>query len=121
MPQCLFDRATLLFVGGSMFDQIPHDEATHIQITLATYPDLRTDRWDGATGVRPATGAELAAFDDAQKTAQADLTPNKLLLAAVTYLTARINELRTQPTTAFPALTASDVKNGIITAFKAQS
>ena len=50
-----------------MHDDLPHDAATHIQLTLPDYPDRRTERWDGSTGVRPATAQEISDFDDAAK------------------------------------------------------
>ncbi len=65
--KCLFERVTGLFESGTSFDDLEHDEATHVQITLPDYPDRRTERWDGATGVRAATAQELDDFDDADK------------------------------------------------------
>lgn len=65
--KCLFERATGLFIGGTSFDDLPHDPTTHIQLTLPDYPDRRTERWDGSTGVRPAIAQEIADFDDAAK------------------------------------------------------
>ncbi len=66
MPHCIFDRSTGQFVGGAIHDILPHDLATHISIDLPNYPDRRGDRWDGATGIRPATAQELAAYDAAK-------------------------------------------------------
>ena len=84
--KCLFERATGLFIGGTSHNDLPHDIATHIQLTLPDYPDRRTERWDGAVGVRPATAQELADFDDTEneKTASAVLaTPLNLTLRDV--------------------------------------
>jgi len=81
--KCLFERATGLFKSGTSFDDILHDPVTHVQITLLDYPDLRTERWDGAVGVRAATAQELIDFDDAardkQVTADMDMAINKTL------------------------------------------
>ncbi len=71
--KCLFERASGPYIGGTSFDDLPHDSATHIQLTLPDYPDRRTDRWDGASGTRPATPAELDAFDDADRDARASV------------------------------------------------
>ena len=68
MGRALFDRTTGLYTGNwSSHDDIPHDPATHIQIVLAAPPDPRSDRWDGANGVRPATAQELADIDEGEK------------------------------------------------------
>jgi len=68
--KCLFDRASGLFAGGTSFDDLAHDPATHIQLTLPDYPDPRTERWDGATGTRAATAQELADFDAVEQRKQ---------------------------------------------------
>jgi hypothetical protein len=124
MIRCLFERSTLLFVSGLRYDDIPHDPATHVQIVLdrETFPNRRTERWDGAAGIRPATPAEIATFDDQQETTQAQAdVDQRVLRAVITYLVQRLNELRTQPATTFPALTAADVRAGIIAVYKALS
>ena len=63
MPKCLFERATGVYLGGTMHDDLPHDVAIQVQLTLPGYPDRRTERWDGATGLRAATQSELDIFD----------------------------------------------------------
>lgn len=84
MPKCLFERASGHYVGGTRYDDLPHDPVTHVQLDLPSFPDRRTDRWDGATGVRAATQAELDAFDDATLDMQAkrDLDDKKLKAVA---------------------------------------
>ncbi len=83
MPKCLFDKSTKLFVGGTAYDDLPHDTATHIQLTLANYPDRRDERWDGAVGVRAATAQELIDYDNANRDVRAttnlDTAINKTL------------------------------------------
>lgn len=88
MPKCLFERSTGLFEGGTRWDDIPHDTGTHIQLTLADYPDRRTQRWDGAMGVRAATGQEIADFDDAASTtaANTDIDTLRALKAVVIWV-----------------------------------
>ncbi len=61
--RCIFERTSGLFVEGASHDDIDHDPITHIQLILPEYPDLRTQRWDGAVGVRDATAQELSDFD----------------------------------------------------------
>jgi hypothetical protein len=61
MPYCLFDRTTARYVGGILWDPPSFDPATHVLLILPAYPDREAERWDGATGVRPATPEELAA------------------------------------------------------------
>ena len=84
MPKCLFERATGLYTGSyAMRDDLAHDEATHIQLTLPDVPNRRTERWDGALDVRDATAQELADFDDADRDTRAaadlDAAVNKAL------------------------------------------
>ena len=87
MGKALFDRSTNLYVGSwRSHDDIPHDSATHVQIILDVPPDPRSDRWDGATGIRPAAAQELADFDATanDKTATSTLaTPLNLALRDV--------------------------------------
>lgn len=88
MPRCLFERATGLFAGGTMHDDMAHDTATHVQLTLASYPDRRVHRWDGAAGVRAATSQELADYDaaEADEAAAAGIDGMKALKALVIWL-----------------------------------
>ena len=84
MGKALFERATKLYTGNfSRWDDITHDPATQVQITLPSHPDRRTERWDGAAGTRAATAQELADYDDADRDARAaadlDAALNKTL------------------------------------------
>ena len=66
MGKALFEKASETFTGKfSRWSDIPHDTGTHIEIEVDTEPDVRLDRWDGATGIRVATAQELADHDDA--------------------------------------------------------
>ncbi len=62
--RCVFERSSGLYTDGSSHDDMDHNPITHIQLTLPEYPDRRTQRWDGADGVRDATAQELSDFDD---------------------------------------------------------
>lgn len=66
MPKCIFDRATGRYVGGTRYDDVPHDPATHVQVEIPEFPDRRTIRWDGATGIRAATVQEILDYDTEQ-------------------------------------------------------
>ena len=95
------------------------DPVAQVLIQLSDYPDVRLQRWDGAIGVRAATSAETTAYDAAVLDAQAQTrVVDKLIQAILIYLVQRLNELRTQPITAFTALTAQNVKDGIVAIYK---
>lgn len=66
---------------------IPWDPATEVQIQWPTMPDVRAERWDGAQGMRPATTAELAAYDAAKTQAQTtqQFDGQKMLKAVAIY------------------------------------
>lgn len=67
MIKCLFDKSTaLLYVASARDVDIPHDDAIHVQVELNEFPDPRTQRWDGATGIRAATAQEVDDWDDAE-------------------------------------------------------
>jgi len=88
MPKCLFDRTTGKFVGGTSFDDLPHDTSTHVQVNLPDYPDPELHRWDGGTGVRDATVQELQVDAAEQKTttAEKDIDSARALRAVVDVL-----------------------------------
>lgn len=83
MAKCLFERATGLYVGGTRYDDVPHDPATHVQVDLPDFPDRRTVRWNGLAGVRPATTQEMSDYDAALANAkeQAEFDGLKMLKA----------------------------------------
>lgn len=119
MAKCIFDKATGQFINGARWDALPFDAATQVMLDLPDFPDVRTQRWDGATGVRNATPAELTAYDTAQvdREATANFDNAKALKAAALYFRARINELRAFHSLA--PLTIADVRQGVIDAYKA--
>ena len=97
MPWCIFDRNTGVFVSGTRYDQLPHDPAVYVQIELPEFPDPALTRWDGASGVRPATPLERANHIDSQKTAAARTQIDSEFLRAVTR--ALLDEIDTRHTT----------------------
>lgn len=62
MVRVLFDRTSLLFVGGSRWDDIPHDPNLFVQLSLNDFPDKKMVRLNAtADGTRRATPAEIQA------------------------------------------------------------
>jgi hypothetical protein len=94
--QCAFDTATGLFVAGVSQGDPRDDPANQALIELPDYPDRRTERWDGADGIRPATAQEIADYDEAeaQSAAVADIDGLKALKALAVETLIEINALR---------------------------
>jgi hypothetical protein len=92
---------------------------TEILFAYSGVPDARGQRWNGATDLRDATAQESLDYDDLVKTREAGTrVDDKLMKAIVLYLVQRLNELRTQPTTSFAALTQQTVRDAIVTIYK---
>ena len=83
MTHCKFRKADGCFIEGSRWDVPPHDDATEVVIDLPDYPDARTERWDGATGVRAATTQEMADYDDAKNDVDAQSNLDKAINKAL--------------------------------------
>ncbi len=108
MPFCIFDRATLTFVGGVRWDRPPFDPASQVLIELSAYPS-ETERWDGATGVRPATPQEL----DSARAAARDLEATRMeawLRAALRVIAPRLS----------PAMLPQDLIQAVQAEYRAQ-
>lgn len=62
-------------------------------IDLPHHPDVRTERYDSAGGIRPATVQEMADFDAAQTNARANghLDGDKLVKALAIWTAQRLN------------------------------
>lgn len=104
--KCLFRRSDGMFVGGNRYDGIPHDPASHVQLDLSDYPDRRTERWDGAIGVRVATAQEISDFDDveADTKAASDFDETKALKALVIWLAGKLGVTPAQARTEIVAI-----------------
>ena len=107
MGYALFDKATGLYANKwTRYDLIPHSTGTHVQIETDTVPDERTDRWDGDTGIRPATAQELidydAAKDDDEVLKAFDVSPKDKTILKQIFLLRKVNE---------PALTQQEFLN----------
>ena len=74
MIKCIFDQANGQYVGGSRHDIPEYDSGTQVLVELPDFPDRRTERWDGASGVRAATAQEMADYDDNEADAKAQLS-----------------------------------------------
>ncbi len=120
MPRCLFERATGLYEGGTRHDDLPHDTGTHIQLLLPEYPDRRTERWDGAVGVRAATAGELTDFDDAVQDKKAVAALDMAINMAIRDLLLDIEQrLRAAgQTSTLPDIAAANTKPEYNTALK---
>ena len=79
MIRCIFEQASGLYLRGARHDEPAYDGGTEVLLTLDrdTFPDARTERWDGATGTRAATTGEMDAYDDAVKDAAATIDLSK--------------------------------------------
>ncbi len=88
MVKCIFDKTTKLYAGGLRWTDPTFDSATQVLITLAEFPDKRTDRWDDATGIRAATAQELTDFDSAKVDAEVnqEIDGAKTLKALILWL-----------------------------------
>ena len=105
---------------GRMYLPLPFDAATEAVLEVTEYQDPLLKKVSGGVVVDK-TAQELADQDAAALDTEATngFDQNKLMRATVTYLVLRLNELRTQPAQSFTALTAVQVRAGIIAAYKA--
>ena len=107
------------FLRGGFY-AVTHDPATEGVVSLGErHPDPRTERFDPVTKTRPATAPEIAAYDAEQLDAQAvaSVDTEKALKAIVVYMRTQLNVLRVAA--GMSALTAAEVRAGIIQAYKA--
>ena len=84
MPYCIFDRTTGEYKRGFMQKSHPYDPGTEVELVLPSYPDKRTQRWDGATGLRAATAQELATVDEAAREAESQQLFEQMKAAILT-------------------------------------
>src|SRR2546430_184515 len=119
--QLLCKTATALILGHGFTTFAPAADESVLGVRDDFTASPRLERADptSPTSKRVATAAEIAAYDAAQldATAQEDISVAKAVKAVLIYLAQRMNEVRTQPTTAFPALTQADVVNGVTTIY----
>ena len=86
MGKAIFAKATSLYADTYVREgDLSFDPASHVEIQVNDIPDKRSDRWDGAIGIRTATTAELVAYVDAEKTAEAVKLsePKKAIMAVL--------------------------------------
>ncbi len=91
MPiKAIFRRSDSLYLRGFL---ALHNEAsvfnpvTEVEIILTAYPGARADRWNGGTGIRAATAAEITDFDTtkaAEEVASADAIRRQKRTDAIT-------------------------------------
>ncbi len=83
MYRCVFERQTGVCVSSGRQAELTYNPVTEVLIELPNDPDRRTERWDGADGVRAATAQELADYDDAEddRAGRADIDENRAFKA----------------------------------------
>jgi hypothetical protein len=65
----VYDISTDAFICGGPYEPVCNPVTQRI-VELSHHPDPRTERYDGAGGIRPATAEEVSDYDVAQKDAQ---------------------------------------------------
>ncbi len=122
MFNCTFERSSGLFITSLRWRDVPHDPVTHIQLKLEVSPDRRTDRWDGALGVRSATSQELTDFDDVLAETDAantlDAAINKTLRDLFLDIEQRFRAVG--QTSTLPDIAAANTKSEYTAALKAR-
>lgn len=114
MIQVIYDRASGLVLRASRMIR-EYDAATEAEALTTRFPDPRLERADGLGGFRQATPQEVAEFDDARRSAEAGVhVDDKVIKAVLIYVVQKLNEVRTNPTQVLAALTATEVRQGVI-------
>ena len=92
--------------------------AGHGLATLPRHPDLRTERYDGAGGIRAATTQEVSDYDAAQLDAQATSQFETLKAEKATLLVVRAycNALKAGT---YTTKSLAELKDDFVTAYKA--
>jgi hypothetical protein len=92
MFRWLYDLATNMFLAGGPCE-VSANPITQGVVLLSRHPDPRTERYDGAGGIRPATVQEVADYDATQKTAQtaAEFDAEKLVKALAIWTAQKLN------------------------------
>ena len=79
MGKAIFRRSDDLYARKFSLSGIAFDPVTHVEIDVVDKPDVRLDRWDGATGIRAATQQETDDLDDAKIDAKSEAKLNSPL------------------------------------------
>lgn len=74
MSEWVYRRSDGRWLHGGMREP-PYDPATEGRVRLRRPPDVRTERYDPAAGIRPATAAEIAAYDAEHMASELDGAP----------------------------------------------
>lgn len=88
----VYNLSTGEWLCGGPCEQ-PYDPATQGVVRLSRNPNPRQERYDGAGGIRQATGPELIAYDTARSVSQAliQFDDQKLIKAAVLWIAAKLS------------------------------
>ncbi len=98
MGKALFRKSGFIHTGDwSNHGSNAHDPATHIDVETRLPPNVRKDRWDGATGIRAATAQEISDFDTEEINAEATRVIDNLkgFKSLAAEILIEINALRT--------------------------
>ena len=92
MFRWVYEQTTGQFLYGGPCEQA-FDSLTHGVVLLAKHPDRRTERYDGAWGVRPATAQEVSEYDAAQldERTQGRFNDEKLVKALAIWTAGKLN------------------------------
>lgn len=63
---CVCRKSDGKIAGWARWGTVPFDEPTEIGFEIDHEPDLETEIWDGATGLRPKTAQEALDFETAR-------------------------------------------------------
>jgi hypothetical protein len=86
----VYDRVTQQFLYGGFYEPTCDPLTQGIAVCGETHPDPRLERYDAVVMRRPATTAEIAAFDATRADVQADVEVTKALKAIGFVLLQRI-------------------------------
>lgn len=112
MGTAIFDKTTKLVTTFVEIGTPDYDSQTHIAIETEVSPELRTKRWDDATGIRDATAQELIDYDAAKTAAEGlaafDGEQFKLLKAGFLYIAPKLS----------PPVTPAQLKAGVLAIYE---
>lgn len=108
------------FIGGGPCD-LPFDPLIQGVVTLGRNPNPRTERYDGAGGIRSATAQEMADYDSARQTGQAgDRVDDLALKGLAAFVVQELNVIRAALPVPLAPLTAPAARTFVLNFIKAR-